>query len=257
MRKILFTICGRSGSKGLKNKNIKSFLGAPFLFYSLVDALLAFQGSNLEVEKYVLVDSDSEELLTLASSFSRDIYIHKRLPALATDSIPKNVAISSALKDFEKNMCEVDCVIDLDITSPLRTKDDIKNVFETYTKKESDIIFTAVPSRRNPYFNMVERINGKVVLSKRSNFVCRQAAPIVYDMNASIYAYNPSALKKERHFFENIVDLVEMRDYGILDVDDENDFELMELIYSSIAERDNQYFALKRELAKKGRWHDI
>ena len=32
---LLFTICGRAGSKGIKNKNIKNFLDKPLALYSL------------------------------------------------------------------------------------------------------------------------------------------------------------------------------------------------------------------------------
>ena len=32
---ILFTICGRSGSKGFKNKNLKKLNGIPLVYYTL------------------------------------------------------------------------------------------------------------------------------------------------------------------------------------------------------------------------------
>lgn len=47
-----------------------------------------------------------------------------------------------------------------------------------------------MPSRRNPYFNLIEVDNsGRVVLSKTLNkaIARRQDAPKCYDMNASIY----------------------------------------------------------------------
>ena len=39
---ILFTVCGRAGSKGLKNKNLSLFLGHPLLYYplSLIDLFI-------------------------------------------------------------------------------------------------------------------------------------------------------------------------------------------------------------------------
>ena len=33
--RILFTICGRAGSKGIKNKNIRDFLDVPLPMYTL------------------------------------------------------------------------------------------------------------------------------------------------------------------------------------------------------------------------------
>ena len=32
---ILFTVCGRAGSKGFQSKNLKDFLGVPLVYYTL------------------------------------------------------------------------------------------------------------------------------------------------------------------------------------------------------------------------------
>ena len=49
-------------------------------------------------------------------------------------------------------------------------------------------LITASPSRRNPYFNMVEfKRRDLVYLNQEKNITCRQKAPKVFDMNASIY----------------------------------------------------------------------
>ena len=33
MNRLLITICGRAGSKGLKNKNLNTFSGPPLVYY--------------------------------------------------------------------------------------------------------------------------------------------------------------------------------------------------------------------------------
>ena len=38
MKKLLITVCGRAGSKGFKNKNLKTFCGKPLVYYSLAAA---------------------------------------------------------------------------------------------------------------------------------------------------------------------------------------------------------------------------
>ena len=252
MIKILFSICGRGGSKGVKNKNIRTFLNAPLIHYSLVDAYLAFKDRDKEIEKHIIVDSDSDLILETAASFLPNAYIHKRDAQYAGDHIAKNLAICAALDNFEKNVCPVDCVIDLDITSPLRTTKDIENIYASYQEGNNDIIFSVVPARRNPYFNMVERMNTHTQLCKKANFTCRQDAPLVYEMNASIYAYKPECLRNSKSIFENLTDCVEMKDYGVLDIDNEHDFELMELVYSHIAECDDEYYSIKRQMAQGG-----
>lgn len=40
--KILFTICGRAGSKGFKNKNLKKMNGVPLVFYTLASIAGSF-----------------------------------------------------------------------------------------------------------------------------------------------------------------------------------------------------------------------
>ena len=38
MKNVLITICGRAGSKGFKNKNLKVFLNKPLVYYTLRSA---------------------------------------------------------------------------------------------------------------------------------------------------------------------------------------------------------------------------
>ena len=40
MQRLLITICGRAGSKGFKNKNLKTFCGQPLVYYTLSAAEL-------------------------------------------------------------------------------------------------------------------------------------------------------------------------------------------------------------------------
>ena len=39
MNRLLITICGRAGSKGFKNKNLKTFCGHPLVYYSLLSLI--------------------------------------------------------------------------------------------------------------------------------------------------------------------------------------------------------------------------
>ena len=123
-------------------------------------------------------------------------------------------------------------IIDLDITSPLRKVRDIENVFNKEQETQSDVVFSVVSSRRNPYFNMVEKVkNGRIVFSKPSSYVRRQDAPDVYDMNASIYCYKRSTLADcSKNPFKENIDIVIMKDTYVLDIDHEEDFNIMECL---------------------------
>ena len=79
---------------------------------------------------------------------------------------------------------------------------------------------------------MVKEENGFFCKAIPSSFTTRQEAPVFYDMNASIYAYSPEALKTKNQptFFNDHCDAVVMQDTGILDIDSEEDYELMQVI---------------------------
>ena len=134
---------------------------------------------------------------------------------------------------MEKNKNKkYDYVIDLDITSPLRKVSDIENIFNKEIETQSDVVFSVVLSRRNPYFNMVEKTkDNKIVFSKPSSFVRRQDAPEVYDMNASIYCYKRDTLADSTKVpFKEKIDVVVMKDTYVLDIDHEEDFSIMECL---------------------------
>lgn len=228
---ILITICGRAGSKGVKNKNIRDFKGFPLVYYSVAAAYM-FKERNNNLNVDICVNSDSDALLSLFST-ANEIELIKRPKDLALDNTPKVEVIKSSLDHMEKRGTQYDVVIDLDITSPLRQAKDIEVGLEKISKNENlDVVFSVVNARRNPYFNMVEEKNGKIKKVIESEFVVRQEAPNVYDMNASIYCYRRNSLFNniKRSPLEGKFGIFLMKDTGVLDIDSEEDFELMGIL---------------------------
>lgn len=229
--RILFTICGRAGSKGIKNKNLRIFCGK-YLVYYTISAIDLYLKSNLEVEADIVANSDSIELLDLiCDNKLRTINRIERDESLAGDSIGKIAVINDCLSKMkERKNTSYDMVVDLDITSPLRTVEDINNVIELQSKKNADVTTTVATARRNPYFNQVKRTDHGVKKVIESSFTARQQAPEIFDMNASIYAYKPEFLGEGKGVLDGYCEIVEMYDTGILDLDHENDFVLMEIV---------------------------
>jgi len=228
---ILFTICGRAGSKGIKNKNLRVFCGKYLAHYS-VSVIDLYLKKHSEISADIVVNSDSNELLDLVCNNGlRPVEKIVRDESLAGDSIGKIAVIRDCLtKMEERKNTHYDMVVDLDITSPLRTVDDLKKVIKMQTTKQADVTTTVATARRNPYFNQVKRTEHGVKKVIESNFTARQQAPEIFDMNASIYAYKPEFLLQGKGVLDGYCEIVEMYDTGILDLDHENDFELMEVI---------------------------
>ena len=76
MTKILFTICGRAGSKGCKNKNIREFLGKPLFEYS-IQAVKAFN-TEYNTQHRIAVSTDSPEFIEMVNSKHEDVFVVNR-----------------------------------------------------------------------------------------------------------------------------------------------------------------------------------
>ena len=243
---ILFTLCGRAGSKGVKGKNARDFLDIPLVWYSMANIALYKEryAGNDQID--IVLNTDSEDLIKLVEQVTDlDVTILRRDASLGGDKVPKVAVILDCLTRSEKIFkVNYDMVVDLDITSPLRTVLDIKNAIDKKTKRaDVDVVYSVAPSRRNPYFNMVKEENGFFCKAIPSNFTTRQEAPVFYDMNASIYAYSPNALRNKEHatFFNSSCDAIVMADTGILDIDSEEDYELMQVIAKYLFENNEAF----------------
>lgn len=231
--KILFTICGRAGSKGIKNKNIQMFCGYPLPLYTL-SAIDCYLRQHPECQADIALNTDSPELSKiLCINTKLTVYLIHRKKELAGDLVAKKDVILDTLLEMEKEKnTSYEMVVDLDLTSPLRTVDNIQCLIDKMHSTQADVVFSVVPSRRSPYFNMVSKNNITNSFERiiSTNYTARQEAPEVYDMNASLYTYKCSHLKKGLGALEGYNEIITMYDTGILDLDHENDLLLMQII---------------------------
>lgn len=192
----LITICARGGSKGIPGKNIKKINGKPLIGYT-IDCALKFAKKN---KAKVALSTDCEQIKKVAEDCGlKTDYI--RPDYLATDICGKLDVLKDLLY-YEEKLAnnKYDYLLDLDVTSPLRTIEDIEISFE-YLKAQPNALnlFSVNLASRNPYFNMVEKKNNGyfnlVKENSNGNVLTRQSAPKVYELNASFYWYC-------RHFFE-------------------------------------------------------
>ena len=228
---VLITICGRGGSKGVKNKNIKEIDGKPLIAYTIEVA------KKWDKAGKIVCSTDSEKIAAVAKEYGADVPF-MRPDELANDTAGKLPVIRHALKESEKIYGEnFDVVVDLDVTCPIRSVQDIDKAFKIFMDKKPDLLFSVVKSSRNPYFNMVElNEEGFARLVKEEpdgKILRRQDAPKVYDIIASIYIYGREFLLNES--YDKLLDskrvaVYEMSDNSAIDIDTELDFKYMEFL---------------------------
>ena len=161
MSNVLCTICARGGSKGVKGKNVRELCGKPLIAHTIEQAI----ASNLF--EHIVISTDSDLIAEAAVKYGAEVFF-KRDAAMASDTAGKLDVIKDAfLKSEEHYGRKFDYEIDLDATSPLRDVSDITNSFEQFLRDDNDNLITAMPSRRSPYFNLVEIYpDGHVALAK-------------------------------------------------------------------------------------------
>ncbi|WP_418186786.1 cytidylyltransferase domain-containing protein [Aliarcobacter lanthieri] len=227
MSNILCTICARGGSKGVKNKNIKELNGKPLIAYTIEQAKAS------ELFEHIVISTDSDDIASIAKQYGAEVFF-KRNDEMASDTAGKLDVIKDAFKrseDYYNKKFEY--LIDLDATAPLRLTEDIINSFNQFIKDNNDNLITAMPSRRSPYFNLVEQDkNGRVYLSKKldNTVVRRQDAPKSYDMNASIYIWKRDIILNENSIFLEKTGLYVMPEERSIDIDNELDFKFVEFL---------------------------
>lgn len=229
--RILITLCARGGSKGIPFKNIKKLKGKPLIAYSIKKA---FEFKNIYKHTDIGLSTDSQKIKDICSDYGL-ITDYERPLKLSTDNIGKVETINDLLLfEEKKNKINYDYILDLDISAPLRTINDLIKAFELIKNDTNALnLFSVSDANKNPYFNMVEmKENGyfSLIKERKKKYMNRQSTPIVYDINASFYFYKRVFFKKKLKSIITNRSLIYKCDHISFDIDNELDFEIMEFL---------------------------
>lgn len=223
---ILCIICARKNSKGVKNKALKLIKKKPLIYYTIKQALRS------KVFDEVVVSTDSKKIQKVAINFGAKSWF-LRPKNLSKDNSSKLLAIKHAFKESEKFFeKKFKICFDLDLTSPLRNITDIKKALKIFKNEQSNNLFSVTHSKKNPYFNMVEKKNNTYVLSKKTSrfYFSRQEAPKVFEMNASIYIFRRKFFENNNSIFNSKTSVYLMPRERSIDIDDMFDLKIVKSI---------------------------
>jgi CMP-N-acetylneuraminic acid synthetase len=224
------TICARAGSKGLPGKNVKLFNGKPLICWTIERALDWGVGP-------VIISSDDKKVEEIFGEYmGGDIYFDERPPELARDDTPKMEVLRHIVKKAKHfNTLQVSYVVDLDPTNPCRAVADLEKCRRIFKDNELKTLISVTNAKKNPFMNQLGIINGFFAPPCQLPHIItrRQDAPVVWDVNSSIYFYDTDWLLNEagvspisdKHF------ICTMPDYAFCDIDNEVDFEVAEFLH--------------------------
>jgi len=216
----------RGGSKGIKKKNLAMVKGKPLLQYTF-DCV-----ANLTCLDDYIVSTEDSEIANYAKKAKVSVPFIR--PAhLATDDAAMMPVLKHALLSYEEmNNTEIDVLILLDATAPLRKAEDVEKALHMFNTNHCSAVVSGNLPSRNPYFNMVKP-SGKFVEmainSSDKSYSSRQSSPTVYDLNTVVWIFsretviNEDRIPKKTCFYHVPLD-------RCIDIDTEHDLTYLEFL---------------------------
>ena len=158
-------IPARSGSKGIKNKNIRKIAGIPLLAYSIKTAL------NCKKIKRVVFSSDSNKYINIAKKYGCK-HFHKRDKRTSSDTASELSVFQDYIeKKIKKNESIPKYFIHLRPTTPLRKIKTINKLINYFKKnKNKTSCMRTVSLLSNPAYRYNRIINGKLCALTKKDF---------------------------------------------------------------------------------------
>lgn len=221
-------ICARGGSKGLPGKNIRPLGGKPLIAWSIEVA------KKIDRVSRVIVSTDSEEIANVAKEYGAEVPF-MRPDELALDTSPEWLVWRHALSYLSNNeSSQIDGLVVIPATAPLRAVADVENCLDVYEKGEVDIVLTVNKAHRNPYFNMIvndDKGFSSLVMPPNSNIIRRQDAPVVFDITTVAYVVRPQFVNDSDSIFAGRVKSVCIPQERAIDIDTMLDFKIAESLF--------------------------
>ena len=186
---ILVIIPARGGSKGIPGKNIKLLGGKPLIYYA-IDVARAIVDDT-----HICVSTDDDQIIRVVEQYGLSVPFI-RPTELATDTAGSYGVLLHALSFYESKGEHFDAVVLLQVTSPFRTVNHVREALNLYNK-DLDMVVSVKETDSNPYYLCFEEdTEGMLHISKGDgHYTRRQDCPPVYEYNGAIYIINPERMK--------------------------------------------------------------
>lgn len=223
--KSIAIIPARSGSKGLKDKNIKLLHEKPLLAYSVEAAI---ESGMFDV---VMVSTDSEDYAAIAREYGAMVPF-LRSEELASDSAATWDVVLDILAWYRRRGEEFDHVFLLQPTSPLRTSKDIQDAFALYAQKEANAVVGVCETEHSPLWTntLPQDLSMTSFIREEVKNRPRQELERYYRINGAVYLVRARYLEQCNSIYDSGCFAFVMDKKRSVDIDDEYDFVMAEAI---------------------------
>jgi CMP-N,N'-diacetyllegionaminic acid synthase len=218
-------IPARSGSKGLKDKNIKLLNGKPMLAYSIEAA------KNTGLFDEIFVSTDSELYADISKEYGA-IVPFLRGKELSSDTASSWDVVKDVLIKYEKLGITFNTVVLLQPTSPLRTSQDIMKAYSLMEKKQANAVVSICEVDHSPLWCNTIPEDGSLVnfISREIVMKSRQKLETYYRINGALYVVKTDYLFNAETIYDSECYAYVMTKRESIDIDDQLDFDIAEII---------------------------
>ncbi len=212
-------IPARSGSKGLKDKNIRELNGKPLLVYSIEAAQQA------GIFDRIHVSTDSEQYVEIAREHGADVPFLRNAET-ATDFASTWDAVKYVLEQYEKRGENFDIVTVLQPTSPLRTAMDIQGAYNFFVDKQANMVSSVCEMEHSPLWSntLPDDLSMENFEDEKIAYLPRQSLPTYYRENGAIYIVDTAYLFEAECLYKDKCYAYVMSKSHSVDIDEETDF---------------------------------
>ena len=223
-KKILAIIPARSGSKGIKNKNIKKIINKPLIYWTIKEAK-----KSRSISK-IIVSTNSKKIKNISLKYNVSVPF-LRPEKISNDNSSDYELIIHAINFFKKKNTFFDYVLLLQPTSPLRTSKDIdKSVKYAITNNFKTLVSFAKVKSEHPNF-LFKVKNGKIFRysnQKKSIDTIRQKVKDLYYPEGSIFFSKVQTYLKYKSFYNKETKLYLLPKWKSFEIDDIEDLNFVE-----------------------------
>jgi N-acetylneuraminate synthase len=192
-------IPARGGSKGLPDKNLRPVGGMSLVGRAVVCGREFARLAGLSRLR-VLVDTDSPTIAEEARRWGGEVPF-LRPAELAGDTVSTAASTLAALERLERGGAEVNDVILLQPTSPLRSAEDVLACWREYDRTRAPSVVSLVRSGHSPEIALRLGESGRVTwFGGKEPPVRRQDSPEAFWPSGAVYLISLALLRAEQRF---------------------------------------------------------
>lgn len=217
--KVLCIIPARSGSKSIKNKNLKKIKNK-----SLIDISINFAEKLNYIDKIIF---SSDQKSYLAKAKREKIHLSLRPKKFSTDrSKILDLIKYEITREREIFANKYDAILLLQPTSPFRSKKDFKIAFDILKKDKADTVITVSEVLNHPDRMMVNSKNFLKPYSKNFSFKNKQELKKIYIRAGSMYFFKIKNIYKFNSILGKKIKGIVVKNKYAINIDSPNELKI-------------------------------